>query len=359
MAFTQDDILCCPPPLFHCFGLVLGLLTVISAGAKLVLPSDTFSPPAVLLALTSEYCTALHGVPTMFDAILSFRPRPRNFSCPSLRTGIVAGSPVPGPLMERMVNELGMTQFTSSYGLTETSPTVFNALTTTPISLRLTTVGLPMPHITAKIVDRNGEIVPLGQRGELCIAGYTLQKGYWRNPEKTAEAISVDSEGTVWLRTGDEALFTEQGYCTITGRFKDIILRGGENVYPLEIEERLCSHPAITSAAVVGIKDSRYGEVVGAFLKPTMEGITRPSLIELQKWTRQKLSRYKAPAHIFWLGDTSVGILEIPTTGSGKVQKFKLRALGDRLAELQTRKGNPERLVERAIGAVEGIRSQL
>lgn len=225
MSFTPSDILCCPPPLFHCFGLVLGLLACITHGATIVFASPTFSASAVLSALSSEKCTALHGVPAMFEELLSIA-RPDNWSCPNLRTGIVAGAPVPKPLMERMLAELNMKEFTSSYGLTEASPTCFNATTSDSIERRLTTVGKLLPHLHAKIIDLNGNILARESRGELCIAGYSLQKGYWNNPEKTNEVMIRDKTGILWLHTGDEAVFDKNGYCTITGRFKDIIIRG-------------------------------------------------------------------------------------------------------------------------------------
>ncbi|KAF4547830.1 AMP-binding enzyme-like protein 19 [Elsinoe fawcettii] len=328
MDFTSKDILCCPPPLFHCFGLVLGLLAVMTHGAKIVYPSESFDPHAVLRAISDEKCTALHGVPAMFDTIFSL-PRPKDFDCSHLRTGIIAGAPVPRYLMEMLVNELGMTEFTSSYGLTEASPTCFNAFTHDTIDRRLTTVGTLLPHAHAKIIDRSGAIVPIGTRGELCIAGYQLQKGYYNNPEKTAEAMVRDSAGVLWLKTGDEAAFDEHGYCTITGRFKDIIIRGGENIYPLEIEERLMAHEAIERAVVVGVSHAKYGEVVGAFLQ-LKQGKSKPVDDGLRAWVREKLGRHKAPQHIFWLGEGSVPV-EIPTTGSGKVKKFEMRKLAEKL----------------------------
>lgn len=229
MAFTQDDVLCCPPPLFHCFGLVLGMLATITHGGKIVYPSETFDAAACLKAVSDECCTALHGVPAMFDSIFSL-PRPEGFDTLNLRTGIIAGAPVPKQLMELLVHELGMTEFTSSYGLTEASPTVFNSLTRTPLHLKLSTVGTVMPHCHAKIVDREDDIVPLGDRGELCVAGYQLQAGYWNNKEKTDEVMIRDADGVLWLHTGDEAFFSRSKdgkvRCTITGRFKDIIIRG-------------------------------------------------------------------------------------------------------------------------------------
>ncbi|RJE23324.1 long-chain-fatty-acid-CoA ligase [Aspergillus sclerotialis] len=324
MAFSHRDVLCCPPPLFHCFGLVLGMLAVITHGAKIVFPSETFDPRAVLHAISDEKCTALHGVPTMFEAILSL-PKPDNFDTSNLRTGIIAGAPVPRPLMKRLFSELNMTQYTSSYGLTEASPTCFNAFTTDSIETRLTTVGQVMPHARAKIVDKSGRIVPVGQRGELCMAGYQLSKGYWNNEEKTRETFVTDEEGTTWLKTGDEAMINEQGYCTITGRFKDIIIRGGENIYPLEIEERLAAHPAIKVASVIGIPDVKYGEVVGAFvgIQPEFSD-KRPSDDELRNWCRETLGRYKVPHHFFLFGKEGIHH-EIPVTGSGKVRKEELR----------------------------------
>lgn len=332
MDFTSSDVLCCPPPLFHCFGLVLGLLACITHGAKIVYPSETFDPEMVLKALSQERCTALHGVPTMFEAVLAV-PRPADFDCSRLRTGIIAGAPVPRPLMRRLLDELNMTEFTSSYGLTEASPTCFNAFTTDTIERRLTTVGKVMPHASAKVIDpKTGQTLKIGERGELCMAGYQLHRGYWKNPEKTAEAFLEDENGVVWLRTGDEAVLDADGYCSITGRFKDIIIRGGENIYPLEIEERLTAHPAISRAAVVGLPDHYYGEVVAAFLE-IAPGQKAPTPSEIRDWTRQTLGRHKAPKYVFILGSSPAIPATMPQTGSGKIQKQKLRALGKELLE--------------------------
>ncbi|PIG82997.1 long-chain-fatty-acid-CoA ligase [Aspergillus arachidicola] len=327
------------------------------------LPQRNIDPKSVLHAISDEKCTALHGVPTMFEAILSL-PKPPNFDTHNLRTGIIAGAPVPRPLMKRLFEELNMTQYTSSYGLTEASPTCFNAVTTDTIETRLRTVGRVMPHAKAKIIDAEGRIVPVGQRGELCIAGYQLTKGYWNNPDKTAETLTTDADGTTWLKTGDEAIFDPQGRCTITGRFKDIIIRGtfatfcktppyitvavmtdpirlyktgGENIYPLEIEERLASHPAIEVASVIGIPDHKYGEVVGAFiaLAPGYED-KRPSDEELRVWTREKLGRHKAPQYVFVFGEEGVD-RTIPITGSGKVRKVDLRKTAAQVLERRTK----------------------
>ncbi|KAF2170494.1 hypothetical protein M409DRAFT_51530 [Zasmidium cellare ATCC 36951] len=333
MSLTEEDVLCCPPPLFHCFGLVLGLLAVMTHGAKIVYPSEVFDGPSVLQAITDESCTAVHGVPAMFDTLFSL-PRPANFDCSRLRTGIIAGAPVPRHLMELLVNEFGMTEFTSSYGLTEASPTCFNAYVDDSIDRRLTTVGTLMPHAHAKIVDREGRIVPVGVRGELCMAGYQLQQGYWRNPERTAEAMERDENGVLWLHTGDEAVFDQYGYCSITGRFKDIIIRGGENIYPLEIEERLVEHPAIERAIVVGLPHPKYQEVPAAFLQRVESVQNRPSMEEIQEWTRKTLGRHKAPVHVFWLGEDGV-TADVPITGSGKIKKFEMRKIGQELLAAQ------------------------
>ncbi|KAK3689684.1 hypothetical protein B0T22DRAFT_176988 [Podospora appendiculata] len=337
MRLTDEDILCCPPPLFHCFGLVLGLMSVITHGAKIVYPAEVFDAPATLRAIVDEQCTAVHGVPAMFDSILSL-PEAQHLSAANLRlrTGIIAGAPVPRHLMELLVSRLGMSEFTSSYGLTEASPTCFNAFTDDPIHTRLTTVGTLMPHAHAKIVDRNGQIVPVGERGELCIGGYQLQAGYWNNSEKTADVMARDEAGMLWLHTGDEAVFDERGYCSITGRFKDIIIRGGENIYPLEIEERLIAHPAVATAVVVGLKNEHYGEVVGAFLGlEANHSHKRPGNDEVRDWVRRHLGKHKAPTHIFWLGSDGVPSTP-PLTGSGKVRKIDMVQVGNKLLEART-----------------------
>ena len=336
MAFTEDDILFCPPPLFHCFGLVLGLLATLTHGGKIVYPTETFDAAACLRAISDERCTAIHGVPAMFDTLLSL-PRPSNFNCTALRTGIIAGAPVPRHLMNLLVHDLGMTQFTSSYGLTEASPTCFNAQHTDPIPLKLSTVGHIMPHAIAKVVDRDGHTVPLGTKGELWISGYQLQKGYWNNHEKTAETMTRDENGVLWLHTGDEVMFHPDGTCTITGRFKDIIIRGGENIYPLEVEETLVQHPAIARAIVVGVRNDHYGEVVAAFLQRKASAAaaaaaasSHPSNDEIKQFTRQTLGRHKAPVHIFWLGEDGVPGT-VPLTGSGKLKKFEMARWGEEI----------------------------
>lgn len=326
MELTPADVLCCPPPLFHCFGLTLGLLATINHGGKIVYPAEAFDPVATMHAISDERCTALHGVPAMMESIVSLEKPPGWTS--NLRTGIVAGSPVPRWLMERMVEDLGMTDFTSSYGLTEASPTIFNAHTTDSLHARLHSVGTVLPHARVKIVDRNDRIVPIGVRGELCVAGYQVCRGYWENHEKTEELLVRDEHGELWLHTGDEAVLDVDGYCTITGRFKDIIIRGGENIYPLEIEERLVQHPSITRAIVVGVSHPRYVEVPAAFLLREKES-EKPSLEEVKTWVRKVLGRHKAPVHVFWLGEDCNA--EVPLTGSGKIKKFVLRDVAENL----------------------------
>ncbi|KAK5948231.1 putative NRPS-like protein biosynthetic cluster [Knufia fluminis] len=368
MNLTDTDTLCCPPPLFHCFGLVLGLLATLTHGGKIVYPSETFDAAACLQSIPDEQCTAIHGVPAMFDSMFSL-PRPSNFDSHRLRTGIIAGAPVPKHLMELLVHEFGMVEFTSSYGLTEASPTCFNAYHNDPIHKKLSTVGHPMPYVHVKIVDRAQRIVPIGTKGELCIAGYQLQKGYWNNRAKTDEVMIRDETGVLWLHTGDEAVMHEDGSCSITGRYKEIIIRGGENIYPLEIEERLVKHSEIERAIVVGVKHKRYGEVVAAFLQRAgsvpMEPIkgeeqaeavaeaiecgepekltksvksasatnmSRLSDEQIRDWVREKLGRHKAPAHIFWLGEDGVPA-DVPLTGSGKVRKFEMAKVAERSLE--------------------------
>lgn len=225
MRLTEKDVLCCPPPLYHCFGLVLGLLAAIASGAKLICPAEVFHPGATLEAVSKERCTVLHGVPTMFISLLQ-QKLPEGFHCESLRTGIIAGAPVSQRLMKQLDSTFGMHEFTSSYGLTETSPTCFNAFAEDTIETKLTTVGSIMPHAKAKVVDKHGRIVPLGVRGELCIAGYQLLKGYWNSSEAYNKSLIPDASGTLWLHTGDEAMLYENGHCTITGRLKEIIIRG-------------------------------------------------------------------------------------------------------------------------------------
>ncbi|KAL5317012.1 hypothetical protein ACEPPN_016065 [Leptodophora sp. 'Broadleaf-Isolate-01'] len=241
----------------------------------------------------------------------------------SLRTGIAAGSSVPRKMMADLREKMNLKEITSTYGMTETSPGSFMSYTDDPVEKRLTTVGKILPHTKAKVVDSRGETVPIGTRGELLVSGFQLQTGYWRNPKQTAEAMQADTDGFIWMKTGDEAMFDSEGYCSITGRIKDMVIRGGENIFPLEIEERLIQHPSIVQASVVGLPDDKYGEVVSAFLQPRVTE-QRPSGDQLREFVRQSLGWHKAPVHIFWLEQGE----DFPKTGSGKVQKHVLRAQG-------------------------------
>ncbi|EON63135.1 hypothetical protein W97_02362 [Coniosporium apollinis CBS 100218] len=328
MRLKSSDIICCPPPLFHCFGLVLGLLAALTHGSSIVFPSETFNAAATLQAVVMERCTALHGVPAMFSALLELLEPNMDFS--KLRTGIAAGAPVPRKMMVDLQETLNLREITNTYGMTETSPASFMTFTDDPVEKRLSTVGKILPHMKAKIVDAKGEILPIGCRGELCVAGFALQKGYWRNPEKTAESMITDDDGIRWMHTGDEAVFDEGGYCRITGRIKDIIIRGGENIFPLEIEERLVQHPSIVQASVVGIADNKYGEIVCAFLQHRSEK-KRPSLKELREFVRLTLGWHKAPMHVFWLAEGE----DFPKTGSGKIKKHDLKVQGEQRAKLE------------------------
>ncbi|KAH8652656.1 putative long-chain-fatty-acid-CoA ligase [Tricladium varicosporioides] len=321
MRLTPKDILACPPPLFHCFGLVLGLIASVTHGSSTVFPSETFDPVKTLQAVSKEECTALHGVPAMFSAQLELKAQ---MEFPRLRTGIAAGAPVPQKMMEDLHASMNLLEITNTYGMTETSPASFMTFTDDPIEKRLKTVGRILPHMKAKIIDTMGNIVPLGSRGELCVAGFALQKGYWQNSEKTAEVMITDANGILWMHTGDEAIFDEEGYCQITGRIKDIIIRGGENIFPLEIEERLVQHPTVIQASVVGLTDQKYGEVVCAFLEPRRSH-PRPSLNQIRDFVREKLGWHKAPVHVFWLGEGE----DFPKTGSGKIQKHILKSQGE------------------------------
>ncbi|KAJ5144246.1 uncharacterized protein N7515_003033 [Penicillium bovifimosum] len=328
MRLTPEDVVCCPPPMFHCFGLVMGFLASYFHGSSIVFPSDYFNVDKVVDAILKEDATVLLGVPTMYMAGLEVMAktgqRPRR-----LRTGLASGSPVSQDLMNQIRTTMGVEKMLIAYGMTETSPVSFITSLDDCDQKGTTTVGRVLPHAAAKVIDAVGNIVPRGQRGELCTSGFLLQKGYWRNEEKTKEVMRKDENGVLWMHTGDEAMIDAEGYAHITGRIKDLIIRGGENIFPREIEERLMTHASIFEASVVGIKDERYGEVVGCFLKLS-EGCQRPTEQEIMQFVSEKLGRHKAPKHIFWLGDAGVGE-EFPKTGSGKHQKHVMRDIGNRL----------------------------
>ncbi|KAE8350488.1 acetyl-CoA synthetase-like protein [Aspergillus coremiiformis] len=328
LKLTPDDIVCCPPPLFHTFGLVCGLICSLAYGATVVYPSRDFEAPAVVNALVRDGCTVLHGVPTMFVTILQ-QLRLREMKVKTVRTGMVGGMKVTPTLVKELQTTFNHMDVLIIYGMTETSAGSFMTTAADPAKEKLETVGKVLPHVRAKVIDSQNHIVPRGCRGELCISGYLLQKGYYENEEKTAEAMVRDEKGVIWVRTGDEASIDEKGYCRITGRLKDIIIRGGENIYPTEIEERLIEHPAIEQASVVGLKDEIYGEMVAAFLQSVSKH-NRPSLEDVKCWVRQVLGRHKAPGHIFWVGPgDSIG--QYPATGTGKIRKDILREIGNRI----------------------------
>jgi fatty-acyl-CoA synthase len=311
MQLTDRDRVCIPVPLYHCFGMVLGNLACITHGAAMVYPSEGFDPLATLEAVAAERCTALYGVPTMFIAELGHAEFKR-FDLSSLRTGIMAGSPCPIEVMKRCVSEMNMSEVTIAYGMTETSPVSTQTSAEDSLERRVSTVGRVHPHVEIKIVDADGRIVPPGTPGELCTRGYSVMLGYWGDEERTAEAI--DRAG--WMHTGDLATIDSEGYCNIVGRIKDMVIRGGENVYPREIEEFLFRHPAIEAVQVVGVPDLKYGEELCAWVK-LKPGVTA-SAGDVQGFCRGQIAHYKIPRYIKFVD-------AFPMTVTGKVQKFIMR----------------------------------
>ncbi|KAI1943495.1 hypothetical protein LOZ66_000078 [Ophidiomyces ophidiicola] len=324
MLLTPKDVVCCPPPLFHCFGCILGYMATATHGSAIVFPSESFNAVATLKAVQEEKCTALYGVPTMFVEELELLA---NGTVPYegfqyLRTGIAAGSSIPAELMKKLHKTLNLTELTICYGMTETSPVSCMTTTDDPIDKRINSVGRLMPHVEAKVVSPvdHDEILPVGSKGELAVSGYLVMKEYWNAPEQTAAAMRKDQDGKVWMHTGDEATMSADGYVTITGRIKDLIIRGGENIHPLEIENCLFAHPGVSNVSVVGVPDAKYGEVVAAFVVARDEGQKRVTTEEIRSWVREKLSNHLVPKFVFYLSDT-----EFPKTASGKIQKFALR----------------------------------
>jgi fatty-acyl-CoA synthase len=311
IGLTPADRLCIPVPLYHCFGMVMGNLAAVTHGATMVYPAESFDPLAVLQTVASERCTALYGVPTMFIALLN-HPQFADFDLTSLRTGIMAGSPCPIATMKEVIARMHMHEVTIAYGMTETSPVSFQTGRDDPLDERVSTVGRVQPHLEVKIVDAAGNTVPRGVPGELCTRGYSVMLGYWGDPEKTAEA--VDAEG--WMHTGDLATLDEQGYCRITGRSKDMVIRGGENVYPREIEEYLLSHPAVADAQVIGVPDERYGEEVCAWVVVRTGAETTAEA--LREYCRGRIAHYKVPRYVRLVDG-------FPMTVTGKVQKYVMR----------------------------------
>jgi len=311
MRLKPADRLCIPVPYYHCFGMVLGNLACVTHGACMVSPSEGFDPLATLETVEAERCTGLHGVPTMFIAMLD-HPEFARFDLNSLRTGIMAGSPCPVEVMRRVVDQMHMSEVTIAYGMTETSPVSFQSAHDDPLERRVSTVGRVQPHIEVKIVDSAGRIVPPGATGELLTRGYSVMRGYWGDPAGTAAAI----DAARFMHTGDLATIDAEGYCNIVGRLKDMVIRGGENVYPREVEEFLYSHPAIADVQVFGVPDSRYGEELCAWIK-LREGAVL-SEDEVVAFCRGSIAHYKAPKYVRF-------VQEFPMTVTGKVQKFLMR----------------------------------
>ena len=311
--FTGEDKLCITVPLFHCFGIVLAVMAIVTHGATMVM-IEIFEPLMVLAAVQKEKCTALYGVPTMFIAEFS-HPMFDIFDLSSLRTGIMAGSPCPIEAMKKVVKDMHMTEITSVYGLTEGSPGFTQTSVDDPLEKRVETVGKPLPNCIVKIVDpETGEKVGTNQTGEICCKGYNVMKGYYKMPDKTREVIDEDG----WLHSGDLATCDDEGYYSIVGRIKDMIIRGGENIYPREIEEFIHTIDGVRDVQVVGIPDEKYGEIIGAFI--IKEEASQLAAEDIKDYAVNKIARYKVPKHIFFVN-------EFPLTASGKIQKFKLRDL--------------------------------
>jgi fatty-acyl-CoA synthase len=311
--YTEQDVICVPVPFYHCFGMVMGNLAATSHGACVVIPSPGFDPHATLLAVTEERCTSLYGVPTMFIAELT-EPDFATYDLSSLRTGIMAGSPCPVEVMKRVVGDMGMTEVTICYGMTETSPVSTQTRADDDLDRRVSTVGSVHPHVEIKIVDpATGLTVERGVPGELCTRGYSVMLGYWNDPEQTAAAI----DAARWMHTGDLAVLDEAGYVNIVGRIKDMVIRGGENIYPREIEEFLYTHPDIVDAQVVGVPDVRYGEELVAWLR-LRPGAPELTAAGLRDFCTGKLAHYKIPRYVHVTDD-------FPMTVTGKIRKVEMR----------------------------------
>jgi len=312
MRFTEQDRLCIPVPMYHCFGMVLGKLACVTRGATAVFPADAFEPGAVLETVEAERCTALHGVPTMFIAELE-HPDFARYDLSSLRTGIMAGAPCPVKVMKKVISRMHMSEVLIAYGQTECSPVNHMTLADDPLEKRVETVGRAGPHLEVKIVDERGAVAPVGTPGDICTRGYAVMQGYWKDPERTAETI--DAEG--WLHSGDLGVMDDAGYVRVVGRLKDMIIRGGENVYPREIEEFLFTHPDIQDAKIIGVPDPKYGEEVCAWIQ-LREGAAALTADQLRQFCRERIAYFKVPRYIRF-------VREFPMTATGKVQKFRMR----------------------------------
>ncbi len=308
---TEQDRICIPVPLYHCFGMVLGNIACMTHGAAMVYPGEGFEPLAVLETIEAERCTGAYGVPTMFIAELD-HPEFGRFDLSTLRTGIMAGSPCPIEVMKRVINEMHMAEVTIAYGMTETSPVSFQSSTEDPIERRVSTVGRIFPHVEVKIVDAEGRVAPRGEPGELLTRGYCVMLGYWGDEERTREAI--DAAG--WMHTGDMATIDDEGYCNIVGRIKDMVIRGGENVYPREVEEFLYGHPQVQDVQVIGVPDDKYGEELCAWIV-LREGETATEN-GIKAYCKGQIAHYKIPRYVKFVDG-------FPMTVTGKIQKFLMR----------------------------------
>jgi len=311
MQFSEKDRLCIPVPLYHCFGMVMGVLGCLTHGSTMVFPDEAFEPESVLSVVQSERCTALYGVPTMFIAELA-HPKFADYDLSSLRTGIMAGATCPRTTMESVMQDMHMSDVTIAYGMTETSPVSFQTGVGDPVDKRVATVGRVHPHVQVKLIDEEGRVVEKGQQGELCTRGYSVMLGYWGDDELTAE--SIDHAG--WMHTGDLAVMDSDGYCDIVGRVKDMIIRGGENVYPREIEEYLLRHPGVKDASVFGVPDAKFGEQVAVWIMAN-DG-TEVTEDSIREYCDGQIAHYKIPHYVRFVD-------EFPMTVTGKVQKFVMR----------------------------------
>ena len=320
--YSDVDRVCIPVPFYHCFGMVLGNLACTTNGATMVIPGPGFDPKATLRAVAAERCTSLYGVPTMFIAELN-DPDFESYDLSSLRTGIMAGSPCPVEVMKQVVNRMGMTEVTICYGMTETSPVSTQTRADDSLDRRVSTVGRVHPHVEVKIIDpETGLTLPRGEPGELCTRGYSVMLGYWNEPEKTADSI----DRARWMHTGDIGIMDSEGYVNITGRIKDMVIRGGENIYPREIEEFLYTHPDVLDAQVVGVPDARFGEELCAWIK-LRDGAVPLTAESVREFASGKLAHYKIPRYVMIVD-------EFPMTVTGKIRKVEMRERSVRLLDL-------------------------
>ena len=314
LRYTADDRVCVPVPFYHCFGCVMGNLAAVTHGAAVVVPGESFDAEATLRAIETHRCTSIYGVPTMFIAQLD-HPRFATYRLDSLRTGIMAGAPCPIEVMRQVIGRMHVPEVTICYGMTETSPVSFQSTVDEPIDSRVSTVGGVHPHVECKVVHpETGAIVPRGTPGELCTRGYSVMLGYWNNPDATAAAI----DAARWMHTGDLAIMRDDGHVNISGRIKDMIIRGGENIYPREIEEFLYTHPKVSDVQVIGVPDLKYGEEVCAWIR-LREG-HEATADELREFCRGQIATCKIPRYFRFTS-------EFPTTVTGKVQKFRMREI--------------------------------